>query len=145
MTPHLLYETDYDTWLTSQIRSLQEGKLEALDIPHLIDELEGLNRSNERELESYLILLLAHLLKWEYQPDKRSGSWEATIANSRDRITRVLKDQKSLNTRFKEFVPDAYRKAKKLAAKETRLRIDLFPENCPYSIDQLQHEDWLPE
>lgn len=140
-----LYETDYDAWLAAQIHSLQQGDIAALDIPNLVEELEGLNKSNERELESYLVVLLTHLLKWEYQPSLRSGSWEASIINSRDRMARVLTDQKSLKNRVIDFIPDAYTKAKKLASKETKLNINLFPKNSPYSIDQLLKEDWLPE
>ena len=139
-----LYETDYDAWLAAQINGLQQGDIAALDIPHLIEELEGLSKSNERELESYLIRLLAHLLKWEYQPSMRSGSWEASITNSRDRIERLLDDQKSLRSRVGEFLPNAYKSAIKWATKETKLRTDLFPPSCPYSVEQLLDESWLP-
>jgi hypothetical protein len=139
------YETDYDTWLANQIHSLQQGQWQDLDIPHLIEELEGLNKSNERELESYLVVLLAHLLKWEYQPEKRYGSWDASINNSRNRIAKLFKQQKSLKKRVDEFISEAYLEAKEWASKETKLRIDLFPESCPYSVEELLAKDWLPK
>jgi hypothetical protein len=140
-----IYETDYDTWLADQIRSLQQGKWDELDIPHLVEELEGLNKSNERELESYLVVLLAHLLKWEYQPYMRCGSWGASINYSRNRIAKLFKQQKSLRKRVAEFVPEAYEEAKEWASKETKLRIDLLAENCPYSVEQLLDKSWLPD
>ena len=116
-----------------------------LDIPHLIEELEGLNKSNERELESYLVVLLAHLLKWEYQPEKRCGSWDGSITNARNRITKLFKQQKSLRKRVAEFIPEAYLEAKEWASKETKLRIDLFPQSFPYSAEQMLDKDWLPK
>lgn len=139
-----LYETDYDTWLVEQIHALEAGKLEALDIPHLIEELEGSNKSNKREMYSYLIVLLAHLLKWQYQPKERSGSWEASIANSRSGIERVIEDQPSLKNYWGEVLERAYTDAKKWAAKETKLDTNLFPNKCPYVVEQLRDEEWLP-
>ncbi len=138
------YESNYDEWLAFQIKSLQQGSLEKLDIPHLIEELEGLNKSNERELESYLIVLLAHLLKWEYQPKKRKGSWEASITNSRNRITKLFKQQKSLEKRVGEFISDAYEEAKEWASKETKIKIELFPPTCPYQISEILNKNWMP-
>lgn len=139
-----LYDTDYERWLREQLQALRQGKLEALDIPHLVEELEGLNKSNKREMYSYLVILLAHLLKWQYQPLARSGSWEASIYNSRSGIERVIVDQPSLKNYWVEILPKAYEEAKKLAAKETKLSIDLFPDACPYYVMQLQDENWFP-
>lgn len=140
-----LYETDYDTWLATQIQSLQQGKLEALDLPHLIEELEGLNKSNERELDSYLVVLLTHLLKWQYQPQLRSGSWSGSIKNSRNRMAKLFKQQRSLHKRLPEFLSAAYQDAKEWAAEETRIKADLFPVECPYTVEQLTDKNWLPE
>lgn len=140
----VLYDTDYELWLSQQIQALQEGNVKDLDIPHLVEELEGLNKSNKREMYSYLVVLLAHLLKWQYQPSMRSGSWEASIYNSRQGISRVIADQPSLKNYWTEVLPKAYKEAKKLAAKETRLDINLFRSECPYSVKELEDEEWLP-
>lgn len=104
-----------------------------------------MNKSNERELESYLIVLITHLLKWEYQPEKRCGSWDGSINNNRNRIAKLFNGQKLLKDRTDEFIPDAYIEAKEWATKETKLRIDLFPEICPYSVEHLLDKNWLPE
>lgn len=140
-----LYNTDYDTWLLSQIGYLQHGQFSALDIPNLIEELEGLNKSNERELESYLIVLLAHLLKWEYQPLMRCGSWSGSIRNSRNRIAKLFKQQRSLKSRLPEFLPEAYFDAVEWASDETGIKVRLFPRQCPYSIEQLLDRSWVPD
>lgn len=140
-----LYETDYDTWLTEQIHALEQGRLEAVDIPRLLTELEGLNKSNKQEIYSYLVVLLAHLLKWQYQPNGWRGSWEASIANSRNGIERVIKDQPSLKNYWGEILEQAYTEAKKWAAKETKLDTNVFPNKCPYVLEQLQDEEWLPQ
>ncbi len=138
-----LYDKDYGLWLANQIAALRQQKWEGLDIPHLIEELEGLNRSNKRELYSYSVVLLAHLLKWQYQPQERSGSWEASIGNSRRRIERLFKDQPSLKNYLPEILPEAYEEAKEWAYKETQLDINLFPL-CPYLLEELMNADFLP-
>lgn len=140
-----MYDTDYGEWLRSQITSLQQAKWEELDIPHLIEELEALNKSNERELESYLVVLITHLLKWEYQPTMRCGSWQASIINSRNRIAKLFKQQPSLKSRCDEFIDDAYQEAVEWASVETKIRSDLFPETCPYQISRMLYKEWLPE
>lgn len=145
MTQSQLYDTNYDAWLAKQIKSLQEGKLDTLDIPHLIEELEGLNKSNKRELRSYLVVLLAHLLKWEFQPQNRSGSWLGSIKNSRKGILAVLQDQKSLKNILPDILNDAYQDAVEWASDETGIKPHLFPPDCPYSVKQLKDKDWLPK
>lgn len=138
------YDSDYDAWLAFQITNLQQGQWHELDIPHLVEELEGLNKSNERELESYLIVLLTHLLKWEFQPQLQCGSWSGLIKHSRNRIAKLFKQQKSLKHRVTEFIPEAYEDAKEIASEETKIKIHLFPKNCPYSTEQLLDKNWLP-
>lgn len=139
-----LYDIDYGKWLEAQVSSLREHKWNDLDIPHLIEELESLNRSNKRELYSYTVVLLAHLLKWHYQPKERSGSWEGSIDNSRKRIERLFKDQPSLKNYLPEILHEAYLEAKTWAHKETRLDINLFPDTSPYSVEEILNIDFLP-
>lgn len=85
-----MIEENYDLCLDQQIELLRSQNFSELNIEYLIEELEGLNKSNERELESYLIVLIAHLLKWEYQPSLQCGSWRGSILNSRNRIAKLL-------------------------------------------------------
>lgn len=139
-----LYDIDYELWLSDQIANLQRQKWDSLDVPHLIEELIALNRSNKRELYSYTVVLLAHLLKWQYQPLMRSGSWEASINNSRKRMARLFKDQPSLKNYLPEILQEAYEEAKAWAHTETKLDINLFPQNSPYSVQSILDLEFLP-
>jgi hypothetical protein len=139
------YDTDYGLWLSEQINHLKSHQWEELDVDNLIEELEQLNRSNKRELYSYLVVLLAHLLKWQYQPLMRSGSWEGSISNSRKRIERLFKDQPSLKPYINETLDEAYQEAVEWAHKETKLDMKLFPSQCPYSFGQVLSASFLPE
>lgn len=80
-----LYETDFYAWTLEQAKLLKQGKLNQLDILNLIEEIESLGKREKQELRNRLGILIGHLLKWEYQSDKRSNSWKATIREQRDR------------------------------------------------------------
>lgn len=140
-----LYNTDYGLWLARQIDSIRAQRWEDLDIDNLIEELEGLNRSNEHALESYLIVILTHLLKWEFQPEARSRSWKGSILNGRKRIARLFKQQPSLKSRVPELVAEAYADATEIATLETGLSANVFPSDCPYSVSQILDLDFLPQ
>jgi len=139
------YDTDYGVWLAEQINHLKTHEWEHLDIDNLIEELEALNKSDKRELYSYLVVLLAHLLKWQYQPQNRSGSWEASIANSRNRIARLFKDRPSLKPYISEILDEAYSEAVPWASKETKIGKQFFPLECPYNLEQILETDFFPE
>src|SRR5437764_4770786 len=89
-TPVVSIDADFRGWLYDQAALLRRLRPGALDWRNLAEELEAMGRSEENALESYLAVLLKHLLKWRYQPNKRTGNWEASIENSRDRINRLL-------------------------------------------------------
>ena len=74
-----LYERDETAWLDAMAELAREGRVEGLDLPHLAEFLSDMARRDRREVESRLIVLLAHLLKWEHQADRRSRSWRATV------------------------------------------------------------------
>ncbi|WP_041619751.1 DUF29 domain-containing protein [Stanieria cyanosphaera] len=139
-----MIEESYELCLDKQIELLRSRNFSELNIEYLIEELEGLNKSNERELESYLIVLIAHLLKWEYQPSLQCGSWRGSIINSRNRIAKLLKQQPSLKRKLPEIIPEAYIEAKEWASEETGMKITLFPLNCPYEESKLLDKSWLP-
>lgn len=93
-----LYKQDYHLWLEATIHQLRERDLESLDWHNLIEELEAMGRSDKRAILSNLRVLLRHLLKWKYQPDKRSNSWNFTIIEHRTRIEDELTDSPSLKS-----------------------------------------------
>ena len=95
-----------------------------------------MGRSEKRELTSRLAVLLAHLLKWRFQPERRGRSWQATIREQRSEVADLLADNPSLGARLDELLPNAYGKAVQIAIRETDLPEETFPAICPWSFEQ---------
>lgn len=91
-----LYESDYMKWIETTVEKLRFRDYSNIDWENLIEEIEDMGRSERRSLESNLVVVLMHLLKWQFQPDKRSGSWKGSIAEHRRRIRKTLQDSPSL-------------------------------------------------
>jgi hypothetical protein len=140
-----LYEKDYYLWLEETVQLLREGKLRELDVSNLIEEIEDMGISQKNALESNLIILLMHLLKWKYQPEKQSGSWRGSIREHRRRILKAFKNSPSLKRYFEEVFNESYQEARKQAADETELSLNIFPENCPFEIEQILDSEYLPQ
>ncbi len=140
-----LYERDYYTWTLEQARALRERRAEALDWDGLAEEVEDLGRSEVRELESRLEVLLVHLLKWRYQPKRRSTSWRLTIREQRQRVARVIDQNPGLKRTLAESVRAAFLLARLVAARETRLTERTFPPDCPWSFEQLMDAGFWPK
>ncbi|MEB3310667.1 MAG: DUF29 domain-containing protein [Snowella sp.] len=140
-----LYETDYNLWIAHTIQALKTSDLDAIDLANLIDELEDMGRSEKRAIYSNLKILLMHLLKYRYQSSKRSKSWRSTIREHRQRIQRAFKESPSLQGYFQEILTEAYQDARELAADETELSFCTFPENCPFSTEEILNSDYLPD
>lgn len=140
-----LYNSDFYGWTKEQAQLLREEKWETVDKLNLIEEIEALGRQERRELVNRLGLLLAHLLKWQYQPDKRSNSWLATIREQRSQVMRLLADSPSLKSYLEEAFQLSYEDGINLAIKESNLPDETFPESCNYSIIQILDTEFLPE
>lgn len=139
-----LYLVDYYAWIHDQAAALERGDLAGLDRVRLIEEVESLGRSQVDQLESRMEQLLMHLLKWQYQPAKRTGSWTASIREQRRRIARLLKRMPSLRPKLFELLDDDYEDARELAAVETGLDLATFPSSCPYDVADILSDGWLP-
>lgn len=139
------YNADYYAWTNEQAQLLRTGQLQDIDLDHIIEELETMGRSEKRALESRIIVLLTHLLKWQYQPVRRGKSWELTIKGQRVNCSDVLSDNPSLKSKLDELFVRAYNRARIEAAKETGLDENHFPEQCPYTISQVFDNNFLPE
>jgi len=150
-TPSLLsqlYETDETAWLEAVASLIRLGQYENLDFPHLSEYLTDMARRDRREVKSRLTTLLAHVLKWVHQPERRSRSWRTTIIEQRQELSELLTSGVLLN-HADDIFADAYVEAVERAASETGLPADLFPAICPYSLaDVLASEfptDELPK
>ena len=144
MNAATLRESDRFAWLEHQTRLLKAGKLNELDISSLIEELESEMGNERRELYRRLRVLVAHLLKWQYQPDGRSNSWKGTIRTQRSDIARLFKETPSLRRFLVEELAEAYPESVEWAADETGLPDETFPKECPYGTDELLSREFWP-
>jgi hypothetical protein len=140
-----LYDTDFYQWTFHNAELLRQGRMTEIDSPNIIEELESMGKSEKRELFSRLIVLVAHLLKWQYQSPKRSHSWSATINTQRMNIELLLQDSPSLKHDVDKQLKEVYRNAKKKFEKETGVSSKQLPETCPYTFAQIINDDFLPE
>lgn len=139
------YERDFYGWTQEQAALLKSGRLADLDVTNLIEEIETMGRSERRELESRMTVLMAHLLKWQYQPDRRGRSWLLTIKGQRISLERVIRDNPGLKPEVAVLMADAYQSAALEASKQTRFDEAVFPATCPWTLEQLMDSNFLPE
>jgi len=132
-----LYDRDFYAWSRQQADLLRAGKLAEADIEHIAEEIDSMGRTEKRELISRLSVLLLHLLKWRYQPEKQSPNWEASIRVQRNRIADHLDDNPSLKPLLPQALAAAYRDAALEAVAETGLAGATFPEACPWTVEQV--------
>jgi hypothetical protein len=140
------YDTDFYTWTQAQAAALRAKDWAALDIDHLAEEVDDLGASVRKGLVSHLERLLAHLLKWRYDPATGPRRlWRLSILDARHEISKDLATNRTLLGFPAERLADAYRYARRVAALETELPLVTFPDACPWTIDQVLDEDFLPE
>ena len=140
-----IYNKDFYSWTMENANLLRQGKFSEIDIEHIAEELESMGKSDKRELASRLAILIAHLLKWQFQPTMRGTSWQLTIKAQRIGVLRLLRESPSLKYQLDAIGEDAYEEAKVLAAKETGLVESTFPAHCPFTFDQCLESRFLPE
>ncbi|NER02526.1 MAG: DUF29 domain-containing protein [Okeania sp. SIO3C4] len=139
----LLYEVDYFEWLEKTIKLLNNRQLENLDYENLIAELEALVRSEKSAVESFVILIIQHLLLYQYWEEERANNsrhWCGEIFAFRTQLE--LKITTNLRNYLAERLDYLYGKARKSAQIKSELQL---PEINPYSLEQILDEDWLPK
>jgi len=143
-----LYETDFYAWTQHQAALLRAEEIETLDLANLAEEIESMGISQRKEITSRLIVLIMHLLKWQYQPAPHGRtqprSWLNTITTQRQEIELVLRDSPSLRRQLPEHIAYAYPRARTRAHQETRIALKIFPETCPYTEAQILSDAFLP-
>lgn len=137
-----LYDHDFYAWTQQQAALLREGAWHELDREHLIEEIESLGRSERKELRSLLEGLVLHLLKWRYQPDYQGRSWRDSIEENRACIPEALQETPSLGPQLPTLLGECYPRARRKAARQTRLPLATFPAICLWSVEQLLAEDF---
>jgi hypothetical protein len=144
MSPRELYDRDYYAWIRCNAELLRAGRAEEADLEHIAEELDDMSRRERRALQSRLEVLIAHLLKWQVQPDRQSRSWSGTIRLQRREIAKLLEEMPSLLAFLEEKLAETYAEAVERAAAETHLPEDAFPSACPFALDQVLDEKFLP-
>ena len=104
-----------------------------------------MGKTEKRELASQLTLLLLHLLKWRFQPGRRSRGWEVSIKVQRNLLVDHLEDNPSLKPLIPAVTEKSYQIAVLEAVAETGFPESTFPESCPWSFDQVMDADFWPE
>jgi hypothetical protein len=137
-----LHDQDFHLWASQQAHLLRSGRLHDLDVDDLIEELEEMSGSHRRELINRLGVLIAHLLKWQFQPTARSSSWVGTIKEQRRKLNRLLRENPSLKNITPDKISDAYGDALAIVEKDTGLNETNFPELCPFTIVQILDESF---
>ena len=146
-TMNTLYEADFYAWTQEQAKLLRAQQWELVDIENLIEEIETLGRQERRELRNRLTVLLGHLLKWQFQPEKRSNSWLAPIREQRREVETLLQENPSLKSYLADLAEAlqlGYQAGVDLAFRETELPYETFPEICPYALEQILSSEFLP-
>ncbi|MDG2991253.1 DUF29 domain-containing protein [Candidatus Synechococcus calcipolaris G9] len=139
------YLEDFSSWVNQTSQLLRERRWQEIDVPNLIEEVEDLGKSERRGIASQLTRLLLHLLKWQYQPQRRSDSWLDSITDARTQIELAIEDSPSLRSYPADQLAETYQRARRQAAKQTGIDASVFPETCPYPLDVVLDADWLPE
>jgi hypothetical protein len=142
------YERDYYGWIQQNARAIREGRVKDVDWANVAEELEDMGKSERRALRSQLARLLAHLLKWPHQSQRRRSSqhsWRATIEHARDSTRELIEENPSLKPELPEIFSKSYSDALAQVVGETNLPKKTFPATCPWSFDQVLDEDFWPE
>jgi hypothetical protein len=148
-TPHpeaarVGYDEDFALWAQQQAALLRALGDSRIDYENIAEELESMGRSESREIRSRLAVLLAYLLKWEYQPLQRSRSWRGSIVEARAEIAEILQESPSLCRRPAEVLDLAYRVGRDKAGIETGMGAKVIPRNCPYRVEDILNDTFYP-
>jgi hypothetical protein len=131
------YDQDFALWLEHQAALLRARRFDLLDLDDLAEEIDAVAQSLHRELRNRIKLVLVHLLKYEFQPERLSDSWLETLGEQRDQISELLQQNPSLSRRVMEYADRIYPSAVGKAARETKLPASAFPASNPYSRDEI--------
>lgn len=135
-----LYDSDFCEWIEQQKVFLKEKAFEHLDIEHLLEEMETMASDHKEALEGHLKIALIHFLKQKYQPDYSSKSWQDSINNAIVQIDGIIERNPSLKNHPKICLEKCYVRARRYAAKQTGLDIRTFPNECPWTIEEIMGE-----
>ena len=139
-----LYEHDFCLWLEQQAALLREGRFGELDLAHLVEEIEAMARKDKKAIKSNLVVLLSHLLKFQFQPEQRSRSRRGSIVEHRQRMRDDFEESPSLRSHAAQVFASAYADARERASAETGLPLRTLPRSSPFTLEQTLDPKFLP-
>ncbi|MGB5769959.1 MAG: DUF29 domain-containing protein [Crocosphaera sp.] len=142
-----LYDQDYQLWLEKTLQQLRQGQYSQVDWENLLEEIEGMTKSDKRALKSLLTRLFEHFLKlayWESEREYNQAGWKGEIQNFRIQIKRLLKDSPSLNPYLAEILEECYEDAVKISRNKMELFSNIFPAYPMANLEQILDDNWLP-
>jgi hypothetical protein len=139
------YNSDFYGWTQEQAALLRAGRFTDIDVENLIEEVETMGRSEKRAVESRLTVVLLHLLKWKYQPDRRCTSWKISMDLQRKQFQKILSENPGLKSQIQTLLNDAYDQARYEAYTETGIDLGVFPAECPWAYDQVCDSGFYPD
>ena len=137
------YHYDLAAWAAHQAELLKAGRMQDLDVANLIEEMEAMSRKEHRELLRRMSILIAHLLKWMYQPTHRGNSWRRTILDQRQEINDLIEDSPSLANHFDEmeWLQKAWQRGVQQAINETGIKT--LPQQAIWTINEIREKDFF--
>jgi hypothetical protein len=142
-----LYDQDFHAWALETAKLLRKQSWNQVEWEAVIEEIESLGKSQERELASRLFQLVMHRLTWIAQPGRRqtSRSWTTSIRNQRRELGRLLRQSPSLHRQVEGVLVEEYAGAVDEAMHQTGLPREAFPPTCPWTAPQILDNDCWPE
>lgn len=140
-----VHDQDFYLWIQETVQALRSGNINQVDMEQVIEELEDMGNSQKDALESNLIRVLQHLLKWKYQKQKRTNSWKASITEHSLRLNKAFKKSPSLRRYFEEVFEECYSDARLITSRETGLALEVFSQDCPFDPNDVLDPQYLPE
>jgi hypothetical protein len=134
------YDTDFYAWTQDTAQAIRERRWSDLDTENLLEEIESMGKSERRGIESRVEILLSHLLRQQYQPEKHTRSWDLTIKEQRMKVSQLFEENPSLRRRAEELIERAYKIARLRASREAHVSEDVFPVACPWSEAEILEE-----
>jgi hypothetical protein len=143
--PAVGYDQDFHAWAVEQAARLRQAQPRSVDWENVAEEIESLGKRDRRKVASDLNKILEHLIKWQYQPEKRKAGWRSSVREHRDRVGRISADSPSLRRLPAEILADEYRKARRAALEDTGLPEDRIPERCPFPVEDVLDVGYWPD
>lgn len=138
------HDKDFYGWAMQNASLLKQGRFSEADMDSIIEELEEMGGNNESQLINRLGVLIAHLMKWQFQPDLQGNSWSSTIKEQRHKIKRLIRKNPSLKPKIAEAIEEGFSDSKIIIEKDASLILNMLPTECPYNFEQLMDDSFYP-